>query len=70
MSAIAAEKIYLNALNVAEEGKRVNESLLKNGQGLPVYILRSESEIADIDSKIVESKNHALTQQKNILILL
>ncbi len=33
LSAIAAEKIYRNSLKVAEEGKRVNESLLKNGTG-------------------------------------
>jgi outer membrane protein TolC len=45
LSAVSTEKIYQNALNVADEGKRVNESLLKNGKGLPVYILRS-----DIDS--------------------
>ncbi len=64
LSAIAAEKIYLNALNVAEEGKRVNESLMKNGKGLPVYILRSESEVADIESKIVESGNQVNTAKK------
>ena len=29
LNAISAEKIYMNALNVAQEGKRVNESLLK-----------------------------------------
>ena len=57
LNAISAEKIYMNALNVAQEGKRVNESLLKNGKGLPVYILRSESEIADVNSKIVEAEN-------------
>ncbi len=64
LSAIAAEKIYQNALKVAEEGKRVNESLLTNGKGLPVYILRSESEIADIDSKIVEAQNTIQTAKK------
>ncbi len=64
LSAISAEKIYNNALKVAEEGKRVNESLLKNGKGLPVYILRSESEIAEINSKIVESDNQVQTAKK------
>ena len=64
LSAIAAEKIYINSLKVAEEGKRVNESLLKNGKGLPVYVLRSESEIADINSKIVESSNQVNTAKK------
>ncbi len=64
LSAISAENIYKNALKVAEEGKRVNESLLKNGKGLPVYILRSESEIAEIDSKIVEAGNNVKTAQR------
>lgn len=57
LSAISAVKIYRNAMKVAQEGKRVNEALLKNGKGLPVYILRSESEIAGINSQIVEAEN-------------
>jgi len=64
LSAISAEKIYKNALKVAEEGKRVNESLLKNGKGLPVYILRSESEIAEINSNITEAKNNVQKAQR------
>ena len=64
LSAIAAEKIFSNSLKVAEEGKRVNESLLKNGTGLPVYILRSESEIAGINSRIVEADNQAQTAKR------
>ncbi len=64
LSAISVEKIYKSALRVAEEGKRVNESLLKNGKGLPVYILRSESEIAEINSKIVDAGNNVKTAQR------
>ncbi len=64
LSAVSGEKIYQNALKVAEEGKRVNESLLENGKGLPVYILRSESEIADIESKIVETQNSSQTAKR------
>ncbi|HVO74801.1 MAG TPA: TolC family protein [Ignavibacteriaceae bacterium] len=58
LNAISAEKIYRDALVVSEEGKRVNESLVKNGEGLKVYILRSESEIAEINSNIVEAGNN------------
>jgi len=58
LSAISGEKIYRDALSVAEEGKRVNESLYKHGQGLPVYILRSESEIEEIKSQITEANNN------------
>ncbi|MBI3125488.1 MAG: TolC family protein [Ignavibacteriales bacterium] len=57
LSASAAAKIYDNVLQHALEGKRVNESLLKNGTGLPVYILRSESEIENIKSQKVEAEN-------------
>lgn len=70
LSAVSAEKIYNSALKVAEEGKRVNESLLKNGKGLPVYILRSESEVAEIESKIVEAGNLAQTAKRYFNFLL
>ena len=70
LSAVSAVKIYQNALKVAEEGKRVNESLLKNGKGLPVYILRSESEIAEIDSKIVDAQNNVQAAKKYFNFLL
>ncbi len=45
IGALEAVKIYNSALQLAEEGKRVNESLLKNGKGLPAYVLRSVSEM-------------------------
>jgi outer membrane protein len=45
LSATEAIKIYESALKRGEEGKRVNESLLENGKGLPAYVLRSQSEI-------------------------
>ncbi|NOT75143.1 MAG: TolC family protein [Cyclobacteriaceae bacterium] len=45
LSANEAIRIYESALKRGEEGKRVNESLLENGKGLPAYILRSQSEI-------------------------
>jgi len=59
MSAETAIYIYDNALSLANEGKRVNESLLKNGSGLPVYILRSENEIENIKSKKAEAENQS-----------
>jgi outer membrane protein TolC len=47
--------IYESALGRAIEGKRVNESLLANGKGLPAYILRSESEIESIKGQLAEA---------------
>lgn len=59
LAALEGVKIYQTALTRAEEGKRVNESLLKNGKGLPAYVLRSESEIENLRSQLVESERQA-----------
>ncbi|MBM3177215.1 MAG: TolC family protein [Bacteroidetes bacterium] len=56
LSARESLSIYESALERAKEGKRVNESLLTNGKGLPAYILRSESEIETINGQMVEAE--------------
>lgn len=61
LSSLEAVKIYKSSLDLAEEGKRVNKSLLKNGAGLPVYVLRSESEIESLNAQI----NEAETKSEN-----
>lgn len=61
LSALEAVSIYSSAIDLAKEGKRINESLLKNGSGLPVYILRSESEIENLNALI----NEAETKSEN-----
>ncbi|MFM1820256.1 MAG: hypothetical protein RLZZ402_615 [Bacteroidota bacterium] len=48
-------KVYENSLNLALEGKKVNEKLLANGKGLPAYLLRSDSEIATIQAQIADA---------------
>lgn len=48
--------IYQSALTRAQEGKRVNESLLANGRGLPAYVLRSQSEIENIKAQLVDAE--------------
>lgn len=55
LSAAEAVRIYENAQQLAEEAKRVNESLLKNGKGLPAYVIRSESEIENIKTRLAEA---------------
>jgi outer membrane protein len=52
LTALQAINIYKQALEVATEGKRVNQKLLDNGKGLHAYILRSESEIENINAQI------------------
>ena len=56
LSARESLSIYESALERAREGKRVNESLLANGKGLPAYVLRSESEIETIQAQLVDAE--------------
>ena len=48
---LGLQKVYQNSLNLAIEGKKINQKLLDNGKGLPAYLLRSESEIAQIQAQ-------------------
>lgn len=51
---LAARKgsaIYESALTRAIESKRVNESLLANGKGLPAYVLRAQSEMETLSAQ-------------------
>lgn len=59
LSANEAIAIYRAALDRATEGKRVNESLLANGKGLPTYVLRSQSEIENIAAQLLASEKQA-----------
>jgi outer membrane protein len=59
LAALEGVKIYQTSLIRAQEGKRVNESLLRNGKGLPAYVLRSESEIESLRAQLVEAERQA-----------
>lgn len=63
-------KVYENSLNLAQEGKKVNEKLLANGKGLPAYLLRSDSEIATIQAQIADAvkQNQAAHYYFNFLL--
>jgi outer membrane protein len=50
-------RIYQNALLVVNENLRVNQSLLKNGKGLPAYISRAESEVKQVESQLQNAVN-------------
>jgi outer membrane protein len=63
LSATEAMAIYESASLRAAESKRVNESLLANGKGLPAYVLRSESEIETIQAQLTEATNQARNAQ-------
>lgn len=63
LSAREAVNIYKSALNRGLEGKRVNESLLENGKGLPAYVLRSQSEIENLKTQITDAQNQVQNAQ-------
>lgn len=52
LNAVQSAAVYRSALELAEEGKRANERLVKSGKGLPAYVLRSESEVAAAEAAI------------------
>jgi len=64
LSAAKAISVYENAIKVAQEAKRINEKLLNNGKTVKAYVLRAESEIQNLQSKITNSKQ----QEKNIYL--
>lgn len=70
LSSRTSVSIYDNALELSNEGKRVNESLIKNGSGLPVYILRSESEIENLKARKNEAENQSLIAKRYFNFLL
>jgi outer membrane protein TolC len=56
LASLEGVSVYQSALTRATEGKRVNESLLANGKGLPAYVLRSQSEIETITAQLVDAQ--------------
>ncbi len=58
LSALDAEKIYARALELSMEGKRVNESLLANGKGLPASVLRAEAEVESLRALLEDARRN------------
>lgn len=51
-----AVDIYREALALVERNLRNNQSLLDNGSGLPAYVLRAESEVEDVKTRVTVAK--------------
>ncbi|MBL0105362.1 MAG: TolC family protein [Bacteroidetes bacterium] len=51
LSSLSAVNIYEDASKLASEGKRVNESLAANGKAVKAYVIRSESELQQVEAK-------------------
>ena len=58
-NALESIAIYQSTLQLANEGKSVNEKLLENGKGLPAYVLRSTSEIENVKAQITNAEQQA-----------
>lgn len=56
LGALAAVEIYKSGLALAKEGLRVNEKLLENGNGLPAYVLRSQSEVEEVKATLLDAE--------------
>ena len=63
LNAKQALEIYQSALELATEGKRVNQKLLESGKGLPAYVLRSNSEVAQAEAQLTQAKLQARNAQ-------
>ncbi len=70
LSSLEAVNIYKSASELTNEAKRVNESLLKNGSGLQVYVLRAESEIENLNSLLLEAETKSQNSKKYFNFLL
>src|SRR5690606_4038257 len=64
LSALQVEGIYKSSLDLAHEWLRANHTLLDGAKGLPAYVIRSKTEIAQIYTQLEEAekniKNSAL----------
>lgn len=58
-SAAEAVKIYESVLTLAEEGERVNRSLLDNGKAVPAFLLRSQAEVENVQASLEEARRAA-----------
>ncbi len=56
-SSVDVIAIYQNAEQLANQNLKVNQSLQKNGKGLKANVIRAESEVENISSKIIEAQN-------------
>jgi outer membrane protein len=61
LQSLEAIRIYEKALQLLDESKRVNESLVRNDKALPSAITRVNGEIAQVEAQAVEARK----MQKN-----
>jgi outer membrane protein len=70
LNALQAVDIYKSGLQLANEGLRVNEKLLDGGKGLPAYVLRSKSEVENVNAQLVNAEQQVINAQMYFNFLL
>ncbi len=70
LSALKAIAIYEQALELANEGKRVNQKLLDNGKGLHAYVLRANSDIENAKALLSNAKEQSANARNYFNFLL
>lgn len=56
-TAHTAIEVIKSSKELVEHNLRDNQSLLKNGKGLPASVLRAESEVENINAQLIEAEN-------------
>ncbi|AHM60331.1 outer membrane efflux protein [Flammeovirgaceae bacterium 311] len=70
LSALEAVKIWQSALELVAQNLEVNQSLLRNGKGLPATVLRAQSELEGVKAQLQEAENNSLNAQRYFNFLL
>ncbi len=70
LNALKAIAIYEQALELAHEGKRVNQKLLDNGKGLHAYVLRADSDIENAKALLSNAKEQSTNARNYFNFLL
>jgi outer membrane protein TolC len=70
LSAVEAVKIYESALILVQRNVAVNESLTRNGKGLPANLLRSRSEEERVKADLNSARNRSDNARKYVNFLL
>jgi outer membrane protein TolC len=60
LNALQAVEVYQSGMVLAQEGLRVNEKLLEGGKGLPAYVLRSKSEVENVNAQLVNAQQQVI----------
>lgn len=70
LMALSGERIYESALAMVSKNLDINESLLKNGKGLPANVRRAESEVENVKSGLLNARKQVKNARRYFNFLL